>query len=499
MKEKFRRILAIFACVLFLVTLWSRPAVFADDETEETAEEEQITEEEDQEEVSAKEKKKIKAKKVTLNIKKTMIGAGQKLRLEATVKPANSTDKIKWSSSNTEIATVSQKGLVKAKARGKVRITATASSGKKASCIIKIRKAPERVRFHYTEKTVRVKDTFTLKALLPKGSFRQFTWKSSDPTVAKVDEHGKVTAKHAGEATITVKTYNGLKATCTVTVLPKTKKITMSRNKLSLKLYNSADLSVTFQPEGAQEDITWYTSDGYVAEVDQDGTVTAVGLGTAVITAETGISHKKAKCTVEVYNKMVALTFDDGPSIYTPGLLDGLAERGAHCTFFMVGTNASRYPDTVARIYNEGHELGNHSWDHPKMTTLSWGEMVSQISRQNNAVYNACGAYPTLFRSPYGSYNATVLNAANLPHILWSVDPRDWERPGQSVVTQRIVNNARDGSIILCHDIHPATPQAALDAIDILMEQGYKFVTVTELLTRNGRSIYPGETYSNGY
>ncbi len=438
----------------------------------------------------------IPAEKVILSQKRVTLGAGLKLQLSAQLEPAESTDRIRWYSDDETIVKISKKGKIIAVAAGKTKVWAEAQSGKRASCVVTVKPAPSKVSLNYKKKTLTVGDTLQLKAKQAKGTFRSLTWSSSAKKIASVSAAGKVKAKKAGTAKITVKTYNGKKATCTVTVRPKTKKITPKVKDISLKINKEKKLKVIFKPKGAKEKLKWSSSNTKVAKVSKDGTVKAVGIGTATITAETVKTHKKAKFKVTTWNKQVALTFDDGPSLYyTPELLDGLKKRGIHCTFFMVGQNAARYPDYVKRIHDEGHEIGNHSWDHARLTTLSYDGIVSEFNRTKKAIYDACGAYPTLFRSPYGAYNSTVLSAAGLPQILWSVDPEDWARPGKSVVTQRIVDNAFDGAIILCHDIHPDTPAAALAAIDILQAKGYKFVTVTELLTRNGKKIYPGETY----
>lgn len=196
--------------------------------------------------------------------------------------------------------------------------------------------------------------------------------------------------------------------------------------------------------------------------------------------------------------KLVALTFDDGPGPYTARLLDGLAQRNAKVTFFMVGTNVKRYPETVKRIYREGHQVANHTYDHPELTSLSTAEVKEQVQSVNRLLDLACGTGTTyLLRAPYGSTNARVREAVGMPLIDWSVDPRDWESLNSAKVRDSILRNVKDGAIILVHDIHSTSVTGALEAIDALQDDGYEFVTVRELFRRRGVELKNGTTYSH--
>ena len=449
----------------------------------------------------AKEKEEVPAESITLDLKKAVIGEGQKLRLHATLSPSDSTDKITWTSKDPSVATVSKKGLVKAVGVGRTTIKAVTASGQKAKFIIRVKAAPEKVTLNIKGKRLTAGDQFQLKAKVPKGSFYDIKWKSSDPKIAKVSKDGLVTAKRPGTVRIWAKSYNGVKAKCKIVVRPKVEDISLDDSEISLKNGTKHKIHVTFYPEKSKENVVWYSSDESVVKVSRGGTLKAVGIGSAIITAETEFTHIVKTCEVRVWEKQIALTFDDGPNRNTtPTLLDGLDELGAKCTFFLVGQCvASNNYDIVERMHDAGHEIGNHTWDHAKLTTLSNAAISNEIEKTNNVIYEACGAYPTLFRSPYGAYNQTILGICHLPHIFWSVDTNDWRKPGQSVVTQRIVDGARDGAIILCHDIHADTIPAALNAIRILQDEGYEFVTVTELLSRDGTPPEAGVTYYNGY
>ncbi len=197
-------------------------------------------------------------------------------------------------------------------------------------------------------------------------------------------------------------------------------------------------------------------------------------------------------------DKLIAITFDDGPSkAYTPKLLDGLKERGVNVTFFMLGRSAYSYQDIVARAYQDGHQIANHSYNHPELTALSNSEVSSQVNNTTNVLNQVCGnGTKYFFRAPYGSTNERVRSLIGMPLIYWSVDTLDWKYRNATTVKNNIVNNAHDGGIILLHDIHPTTIDGALAAIDILLDEGYELVTVTELFRRRGVTAYNGSTYS---
>ena len=196
-------------------------------------------------------------------------------------------------------------------------------------------------------------------------------------------------------------------------------------------------------------------------------------------------------------SKLIAITFDDGPGKYTAELLDALKKYNAKATFFLVGTCVERYPELVKREVEEGHQVANHSWDHTKLTTLSPDGIFSQLSKTENAIDKACGKDlgTLMVRPPYGSSNSAVQNSANAPLIFWSVDTLDWKYRNAETVKNNIVNNAKDGAIILLHDIHSTSVQGAIAAMEELTGQGYTFVTVSELFRRKGITMSNGTGY----
>ncbi len=185
--------------------------------------------------------------------------------------------------------------------------------------------------------------------------------------------------------------------------------------------------------------------------------------------------------------KVAALTFDDGPhATQTPRLLEILAKRNVKATFYLVGKNAREYPAIVRRIVEEGHEVANHSWSHPKLSSMSDAAVREELQKTHDAIVAACGVAPRTFRPPYGAFTKRqqewALKEFGYPSILWSVDPLDWRRPGSSVVAKRLLDGVKPGGILLVHDIHSPTVDAIPAVIDGLLAQGYRLVTVSELL-----------------
>lgn len=180
--------------------------------------------------------------------------------------------------------------------------------------------------------------------------------------------------------------------------------------------------------------------------------------------------------------KLLALTFDDGPGQYTEELLDCLEANNAHATFFMLGQNVSYYPEVVQHMVDIGCEIGSHSWDHPQLSTLSLESVAKQFADTDNALIEACGQPATVARAPYGDGNSDIYNTAGKPFFMWSLDTEDWRLMDADADYNVVVNgDLTDGTIILMHDIHQPSVQAALRFIPDLIAQGYKFVTVSEM------------------
>ncbi len=191
--------------------------------------------------------------------------------------------------------------------------------------------------------------------------------------------------------------------------------------------------------------------------------------------------------SVHTSKPVLALTFDDGPHPeLTPRLLDILRAEGVRATFYVVGKNVEAYPDIARRIVAEGHEIANHSWSHPALPGLGSARLNQELEGTSAVIERVTGRRPSNMRPPYGALNErvrrTILNDHKMDIILWSVDPLDWKRPGAAVVTQRLVEGAQPGAIMLAHDIHPGTIEAVPGTIAQLKAKGYGFVTVSQLL-----------------
>lgn len=196
---------------------------------------------------------------------------------------------------------------------------------------------------------------------------------------------------------------------------------------------------------------------------------------------------------------MVALTFDDGP--YAPvgnQIMDCLALYGGKATFFVVGNRAASYQAELQRMAAEGHEIGNHTYEHKYLTKLNGAQIQSQINRCNDAVEAACGVRPALVRLPGGLKNSTVLANVQAPIIMWSIDTLDWKTRNAEKTVNAVLSQVRDGDIVLMHELYPQSGAAALEIIPRLTEAGYQLVTVSEMAQLRG-GAWPGGVYSHFY
>ena len=195
----------------------------------------------------------------------------------------------------------------------------------------------------------------------------------------------------------------------------------------------------------------------------------------------------------EKNKKVVALTFDDGPDgNTTPQALDILAKYKIKATFFVQGKNIAGNEAILKRMQAEGHEVGNHSWNHPVLTQLSLEDAKKQITDTEDAIKNVLGKSSKLMRPPYGAISDDIRNSLDLSFILWDVDSLDWKSKNEASIFTEIQHQTSDGAIILLHDIHQPSVNSLPKVIEYLQEQGYSFVTVSELLNTR---LKPHEIY----
>ena len=192
----------------------------------------------------------------------------------------------------------------------------------------------------------------------------------------------------------------------------------------------------------------------------------------------------------------VALTFDDGPSaVTTPVLLDGLAQRGVHATFFVIGENVEGNELLLQRIEGEGHQVGLHTYHHKSLDQLNSTDFYNEVDRLRETLTALLGREDFMLRPPYGMMNTATQARAAAPIVLWSVDPEDWSDRDTARQVSAILDDVHDGDIILLHDIYAASVDTALQVVDALMAKGFHFVTVEELFAIRGKTPEDGTVY----
>ncbi len=193
--------------------------------------------------------------------------------------------------------------------------------------------------------------------------------------------------------------------------------------------------------------------------------------------------ENKVEVAAEDDVKRVAITFDDGPDEkYTELLLDGLKSRGVKATFFVVGKKIEGNESIIRRMKEEGHLIGNHSYNHSELYKLSLEEATKEIKKTNELIYEITGYCPEFLRPPFGSWNRKCDCPEEMIPVYWDIDPLDWQVQNATVVVSNVIDEVEDGDIILLHDIFQSSVEAAFAIIDCLQYSGYEFVTVDELI-----------------
>lgn len=179
----------------------------------------------------------------------------------------------------------------------------------------------------------------------------------------------------------------------------------------------------------------------------------------------------------------VALTFDDGPNrIYTEQLLDGLKERGVPATFFLIGENITGREDLVLRMQEEGHLIGNHTYHHVKLDSVTDTDARSEIEKTNNRIFEITGEYPLYLRPPFGAWPENLELKVEMLPVLWDVDTLDWKNQDVSSILSIAKREVEDMSVILMHDGYASSVEAALKLVDYFKEKGYRFVTADQII-----------------
>ena len=246
----------------------------------------------------------------------------------------------------------------------------------------------------------------------------------------------------------------------------------------------------------------WIQSHGQTYYLDDNGTFTTgeMQISLTKYVFDDGGRLLSQEPYIDPNKPMIALTFDDGPRGDTDRLLDALKKYDAHATFYILGNSLrEEYRGTLQRMVELGCELGNHSKSHQAFTSLTPYEMQLEVNTTSEWIADYAGVYPSSVRLPYGAINKTVQNTIEMPLIFWSVDTLDWKTKDKDATVRAILEQSQDGSIVLLHDIHSWSVDAAIEAIPVLQEQGYQLVTVSEMAQARGVELVNGERYGSFY
>lgn len=195
-------------------------------------------------------------------------------------------------------------------------------------------------------------------------------------------------------------------------------------------------------------------------------------------------SDRAAEDTKDIeVSPMVALTFDDGPHpVYTKQLLEGLKKRGVKATFFVVGENIPGQEELIRKMQQEGHLIGNHTYDHCNLSCLSVEAAQEELAKTSRLIQDITGNATSYIRPPYGKWKDDLDNQISMISVNWTLDTRDWDTRNTSDIVKKVMTDVRENDIILLHDYYQTSVEAALQIVDQLTEKGYRFVTVEELL-----------------
>lgn len=195
--------------------------------------------------------------------------------------------------------------------------------------------------------------------------------------------------------------------------------------------------------------------------------------------------------------KLVAFTFDDGPSTTTERLLDELKKRNAKVTFFVLGERCEQYPSILRKISHDGHQIGIHSYNHKDFYGLSTSQLDFQINSTKDIIRKITGNNPNILRPSYGNVSRNIKKVSDLPIILWSVDTKDWRIKSPERLYENNIDKIEDGDIILFHDIFDSSIDGALMLMDALKEKDFMFVTINEMSFFKNKPLNKSEVYFN--
>ena len=304
-------------------------------------------------------------------------------------------------------------------------------------------------------------------------------------------------------------TYQKSKASKTLMVFMPTKKISVnivSKNKkayLTWKAVPNADKYLVYKSTDGKSFKYYHsvTSPKYTDKEVTEGKVyyyKVRGCYTIYGQRHNGLISAVAKSRIyriDTSKKLIALTFDDGPSKFTPKIVDILDKYNARATFFVVGNRVNDYKKELKYAYEHGNQIGNHTYDHTRLTDISLDKVKEELSKTNSVVKKVIGVEPTLIRAPYGRADDDILRVGGKPFMRWSLDTLDWKTRDETSNYNNVINNVKDGDIILMHDIHESTYNSINKIVNKLKKMGYELCTVSELAEIRGVKLENGKVY----
>ena len=198
---------------------------------------------------------------------------------------------------------------------------------------------------------------------------------------------------------------------------------------------------------------------------------------------------------IDINKKMIALTFDDGPNYNTSKILEILNNYNVRATFFVLGSKINHNEKIIKTMDEYGMEIGNHTYSHKLMTSMSNLDIIKEVEDTSDLIYNIVGKYPNLVRPSYGSFNKKIKESINMPIIIWNIDTLDWKSHNSKKIVSRVMNKVSDGDIILMHDIYSATVKAVDILVPKLISEGYQLVSVSELFYYKNINLENGKVY----
>ena len=198
---------------------------------------------------------------------------------------------------------------------------------------------------------------------------------------------------------------------------------------------------------------------------------------------------------IDINKKMIALTFDDGPNYNTSKILEILNKYNVRATFFVLGSKINHNEKIIKTMDEYGMEIGNHTYSHKLMTSMSNLDIIKEVEDTSDLIYNIVGKYPNLVRPSYGSFNKKIKESINMPIIIWNIDTLDWKSHNSKKIVSRVMNKVSDGDIILMHDIYSATVRAVDILVPKLISEGYQLVSVSELFYYKNINLENGKVY----